>query len=391
MTRMKKFGLIIGLFTFLPCQLMAQEELYIQNDDVVALLSKKAAQSRAKKDQVKQDIYVDAIKAAFHEYWTTTDCKSSITADSLDRVELAIKQLKENKTELTTSIKNLQAQAKENKKFSQKLDQINQKRSEAVKLKHDIDSIDGLIAQLDEEARKIEPKLKKIEKAEGTMESKREDVRKIEKELKEIKDLCEDASLLDANVKKKALGAIQSFREKRRLMQNISEDTERKASERADYINRYISLSDALQKGIVQMGNSFSAKQNQEIIVSISGLMSQMGELSDVQKKECNEVVASLREQEKTYTALISFLDSIVNNNGVISDEDMRADVKNDIEKELKKENSSLKFCKYYTKFQVVLNQLISDMTKNSPTLSLNTTKTEEGLKRYINSLKNKL
>lgn len=203
MTRMKKFGLIIGLFTFLPCQLMAQEELYIQNDDVVALLSKKAAQSRAKKDQVKQDIYVDAIKAAFHEYWTTTDCKSSITADSLDRVELAIKQLKENKTELTTSIKNLQAQAKENKKFSQKLDQINQKRSEAVKLKHDIDSIDGLIAQLDEEARKIEPQLKKIEKAEGTMESKREDVRKIEKELKEIKDLCEDASLLDANVKKK--------------------------------------------------------------------------------------------------------------------------------------------------------------------------------------------
>lgn len=68
-------------------------------------------------------------------------------------------------------------------------------------------------------------------------------------------------------------------------MQNISEDIERKASERADYINRYISLSDALQKGIVQMGNSFSAKQNQEIIVSISGLMSQMGELSDVQKK----------------------------------------------------------------------------------------------------------
>lgn len=388
---MKKFGLIIGLFTFLPYQLMAQEELYIQNDDVVALLSKKAAQSRAKKDQVKQDIYVDAIKAAFHEYWTTTDCKSSIAADSLDRVELAIKHLKENKTELTASIKNLQAQAKENKKFSQKLDQINQKRSEVLNLRHDIDSIDGLIAQLDEEAKKIEPQLKKIEKAEGTMESKREDVRKIEKELKEIKDLCEDASLLDANMKKKAVDALQSFREKRRLMQNISEDTEKKTSERADHINRYISLSDSLQKGIVQMGNSFSAKQNQEIIVSISDLMSQMGELSDVQKKECNEVVGSLREQEKSYTALISFLDSIVNNNGVISDEDMRADVKNDIEKELKKDNSSLKFCKYYTKFQEVLNQLISDMTKNSPTLSLNTTKTEEGLKRYINSLKNKL
>lgn len=388
---MKKFGLIIGLFSFLPCQLMAQEELYIQNDDVVAQLSKKAAMSRAKKDQVKQDIYVDAIKAAFHEYWTTTDCKSSIAADSLDRVELAIKQLKEDKTELTASIKNLQAQVKENKKFIQKLEEIALKRSKVLNLRHDIDSIDGLIAQLDEEAKKIEPQIKKIEKAEETMESKREDVKNVEKEVKEIKDLCGDASLLDANMKKKAVDVLQSFRGKKRLMQNISEDTEKKTSERADYISRYISLSDALQKGIIQMGASFNAKQNQEIIVSISDLMSQMGELSDVQKKECNEVVGSLREQEKSYTALISFLDSIVNNNGVISDEDMRADVKNDIEKELKKDNSSLKFCKYYTKFQVVLNQLISDMTKNSPTLSLNTTKTEEGLKRYINSLKNKL
>ena len=388
---MKKFGLIIGLFTFLPCQLMAQEDLYIQNDEVVVQLSKKAAQSRAKKDQVKQDIFVDAIKAAFNEYWATTECRSTIALDSLDRVEMAIKQLKEDKTELTASIKQLQVQVKENTKFIQKLEQIDQKRSETVKLRHDIDSIDGLIAQLDEEAKKIEPQLKKIEKAEVKMEAKREEVKKIEKELKEIKDQCEDASLLDANMKKKAVDALQFFRGKRRLMQNISEDAEKKTSERADYINSYISLSDALQKGIAQMGTSFSAKQNQEIIDSISGLRSQIEKLSAVQEKECNEVLASLREQEKTYIALTDFLDSIVNNNGVISDEDMRAAVKNDIEKELKKDNSSLKFSKYYTKFQEVLNQLISDMSKNSPTLSLNTTKTEEGLKRYINSLKNKL
>ena len=388
---MKKFGLIIGLFTFLPCQIMAQEDLYIQNDEVVVQLSKKAAQSRAKKDQIKQDIYVDAIKAAFQEYWTTIECRSTIALDSLDRVEMAIKQLKEDKTELTSSIKNLQAQLKENKRFIQKLEQIEQKRSEVVNLRHDIDSIDGLIVQLDEEAKRIEPQLKKIEKAEETMESKREDVRKIEKELKEIKYLCENASLLDDNMKKKAVDALQSFREKRRLMQNISEDTEKKSSERADYINHYISLSDALQKGIAQMGNAFSTKQNQESIVSINGLRSQIEKLSAVQEKECNEVEGSLREQDKSYTALTDFLDSIVNNNGVISDEDMRAAVKNDIEKELKKDNSSLKFSKYYTKFQEVLNQLISDMSKNSPTLSLNKTKTEEGLKRYINSLKNKL
>lgn len=388
---MKKVGIVMLFLSFLPIHLLAQEELYINNSEVVKQVAEKAAKSRAKGDQVVQDLYMAIITDAFKDYWSSVECEYPLSIDSLDNLRISIDQLKGQQRVLTESIKSLQKKNVNDPKNDSFRKQIEDNIQHKNKVEKETDSIVALIEEIKDSLMNMKMDLDKIQKVETVMEGKQMELNQLAQNVSELERKCRTSSLLDFNLFKEMESAISSFQEKRRIMSNLDAQKEMETAKKVDVIHHYVELSKVLQDGISQMGMHFNHAKNLAIVESIKKHKDNIKGTSNNQNLECDEIIGALQDQDKAYKGFSSFLDSIVDNNGVISDERMRADVKKDIDNELNKGMTPLKFNKYYTGFQRVLDQLLSDMSPHSSTLSLNSTRSEEGLKRYINGLKNKL
>lgn len=387
---MKKI-VFLSLLSFFSVCLYAQGELFIRDSDIIKQVVEKAAKSRAKGDQVVQDRFVGIISDAFKDYWEEPQSRSGIHADSLNNLKEGINVLEYQLRALNDTIKELNSILKNNKKNEALIRQIDEYALHVKKVITETDSIDRLISETKASLLAIKPQVEMLEKAGEIMEGKKAEFEQIAQDIKEIEKDCYNASLLDMGFYKMAQSSLKLFQEKRRAMKSINPKQENETVQKVETINRYMAIMKVLQDGIAQMGFRYNQQRNMEIVDSINYRKSNIKKLSKEQEEECREIIYALQGQESAYSFFLSFLDKTAFDIYAIGDETNRAQFSNFIKEELDKQSSPLRFSKYYTTFQSVLNQIKRDMSPNSSSLPISKVNSEEKLKKYTDSQKNKL
>ena len=380
---MKKYGIIIFMLSLLPISMVAQDELYKQDDKVINDVAEKAMKGRVPKDDPRiKDLYKEIIRNAFISYWSCADCQSPLSADSLNRLSEEIKQLKDREKSLEKVLeKNAGVKNNKDSLLLQKIEAFKQRKQNASDA---IAQINESIREIDNELTSLAPIVEKIEKSQQMLEDKKREIETMAGDISKLVGKCHERSLLDVQLVEEMESTLKSFDGAKTMMERVDPDLSSKVLGHIQTIKNYLDLSGSLKNSISQMGKKFDKTKNLEFVNTINQLKGNL-QLSESQKSDCDRIVAALTNQEEAYSYFKGLLEW-VKDFKTIPDESSRKGCLEDLERKLKEEESlRLRFSDYYSNFKYIIygkegkGGLLPDMSTKG------FSKSDSGLIQYIN------
>ncbi len=366
---MNRLIIISMSFLFSLCVYSQSEKgLYVRNDELVEQIADSLVKNI--QDEGEKASFRQAIKDSFDSYWKIDVVQDKIKLKKVSELQKEKIKLDSICKQLRDSITSLKAISGVNvideEQFSQldsvikKFDSDLQYKKETLKAKRDT-----------------------LEKNEGIINNNQALLSGsfgIEEELKDAVEKCK-GSLLEINVEELE-SVVQDFNDNKDI---LNPDEYKALAPQCEQIKKIIPLCRALQDAIHQMGEekysqNVNAEKKNVILKAKKGIT-----LSDVQKKECDEIMALLDKQKKARASFVEIINDIIESGKTIKKkEDVEESImsvmtvyQNVDNKPFEEIGGKLCYNHYYKRF----NDMLKDLRAKAPNFTND----------YLDKLKNEL
>lgn len=398
--------IVVNLMFCIFCTLtFAQEVMLIRkNEDIQKKVSQKVAEKYSKKDPEKQAVYKDVIRTAFDEYMNDSKVKVKFTESNYNSLKEEITHLNDSIEKLNTlygdinslnaKINKLEvdAERESNEKFESKLDSLN----ESIHLKDSLIKDYGiLIEKLQKGSLEMASRMGEMKsEAEnnnsilvlfGRMKDKIESVRN---DIDNLYSVSKNQQLLEISIEKIKL-SIDAYKSYYPIIVEANQQLCDELNKKTDELSTLSELCILMKNGKNQMANEkFDNVKNSEMANQLARKQEEVSKmLSDVQEKECSEMIGLLKRQQYSYLNLKSILNDISNLKCLPYDKAVE-NALGIIKSNLAAFNGGDKYNEYYEVFNKILDDLRKDL-KNENVYN-NFGKTEQ-LADYLNGMLSRL